>query len=251
MTHVGNTQGRQVVSLAVLAAHTLALTSTVASECRGDVAPLLARTSSAGRGAGSAGSRSGGGRLVAHTGSDVGSAGGALADGGHGVLVGTAGGEMLAVTDTALDLLVLELVLHGDGVGVLGLVAGVLAPVNRGLEDDVLADRGGVRRRAGAVPARLPELGPRLPLRHPWVHHLAVLDQPDPPRRLDLLPVLVVAVLDHRRASVLVGYLLRRREVLWGLVEILIVGPVVSVVTRTWVRKTCHNFFFLFLVVWR
>lgn len=58
---------------------------------------------------------------------------------------------MLAVADTALDLLVLELVLHALGVGVLALVLGLLLPVGRGAEDDVLAHRRGVGHGAQGV----------------------------------------------------------------------------------------------------
>lgn len=47
---------------------------------------------------------------------------------------------MFAVANTTLHLLVLQLVLHGLGVRVLALVLGVLAPVDAGSEDDVLAD---------------------------------------------------------------------------------------------------------------
>lgn len=47
---------------------------------------------------------------------------------------------MFAVANTALDFLVLELVLHSLGVGVGALVLGVLAPVDAGAEDDVFTN---------------------------------------------------------------------------------------------------------------
>lgn len=58
---------------------------------------------------------------------------------------------MLAVTDTTLDGLVLELLLHGVGVRVLVLVLGVLAPVGAEAEDDVLGHRCCVHLWASAV----------------------------------------------------------------------------------------------------
>ena len=135
---------------------------------------------------------------------------------------------MLAVANTALDLLVLELVLHGLGVGVLVLVLGVLAPVDAGLEDDVLADRRGVWGRALGVLCAEPELAPRFALRHARVDHLAVGDEADPPCGLDFLAIVVDLVLDDGGAAVLVGDLLRGRELEGCLVEVLVVGPVVS-----------------------
>lgn len=139
---------------------------------------------------------------------------------------------MLAVADTALDLLVLELVLHGLGVGVLALVLGVLAPVGRRPEDDVLADGGGVGGRAHGVLGGGAKLGPRLALGHAGVDDLAVGDVADAPCGLDLLAVVVVAVLDDGGAAVLVLDLLHRRQVdrrRCRVLEILIVRPVVPV----------------------
>lgn len=136
---------------------------------------------------------------------------------------------MLAVADTTLDLLVLELVLHGLGVGVLVLVLGILAPVDGGLEDDVLADRSRVGRGAGAILGAAAELGPGLALGYPRVDHLAVGDEADSPGRLDFLALVVDPVLDDGRAAVFVVDLLGGRELEGGLVEIFVVSPVVSV----------------------
>lgn len=47
---------------------------------------------------------------------------------------------MLAIANSALDLLVLELVLHRLRVDILALILGVLTPRYTGPEDDVLAD---------------------------------------------------------------------------------------------------------------
>lgn len=214
-TYVGDTQSGKVVPLAKLAAHPLACACGTAavSEGGGHVAALLRAETSLAR------------RLVAHAGGGVGGALGA--DGGHGVLVGTAGGEMFSVTDTTLDGLVLELVLHGVGLGVLGLLLGVLLPVGREAEDDVLADRGGVALGADLVVGRQAELAPGLALGDARVDDLAVRHQADPPGGLDFLALLVVAVGDGRLGAVLVLDGLGRRQLgRGGLVEIIVVRPI-------------------------
>lgn len=67
---------------------------------------------------------------------------------------------MFAVANTALDLLVLELVLHGLGVGVGTLVLGILAPVDAGAEDDVFTNRCRISSRAVTVLCTGAKLGP-------------------------------------------------------------------------------------------
>lgn len=217
-TYVCDTQRSKVIPLAKLAAHPLATgtrgTATV-SEGRRDVAALLGAEAARGRGCG----------LVAHAGGGVGGALGA--DGGHGVLVGTAGREMLAVTDTTLDRLVLELVLHGVGLSVLGLVLGVLLPVGREAEDDVLADRGRVALGALLVVGRQAKLAPCLALGDARVDDLAVRHEADSPGGLDLLAILVVAVGDGGLGAVLVLDGLGRGQLgLGGLVEIIVIRPI-------------------------
>lgn len=133
---------------------------------------------------------------------------------------------MLSVADSALDLLVLELVLHSVGVGVLALVLLVLAPVGRGAEDDVLADRGCVRCRARAVLGRQAKLLPLLALGHARVHHLAVRRQPHPARRLDLLALVVEAPADDGLGAVLVDDGLGVGQPLGGsVIDVVVVGP--------------------------
>jgi hypothetical protein len=137
---------------------------------------------------------------------------------------------MLSVTDTTFDLLVLQLVLHGLGVGIVGLILGVLAPVHAGAENNVLADGGGIGCRTLAILGAGAELGPVLAFSHERADCLSVGDEANPSGSLDLLAILVVAVLNHRRAAVLVVDLLRRRELrLCGLFEIVVVRPVVPV----------------------
>ena len=62
------------------------------------------------------------------------------------------------------------------------------------------------------------------------VDHLAAGGQADAARRLDLLSVLVVAPGDGRLGAVLVRDGLRRRELGHGLVDVVIVGPVLLLV---------------------
>lgn len=134
---------------------------------------------------------------------------------------------MLAVTDTALDLLVAKLVLHGLRVGVGLLVLGVLAPVGAGPEDDVLAHGGRVGDGPLRVLGAVAELGPGLAVRHPRVHALRMRRVSHTAGRLDLLAVLVDVVGDDGLGAILVAERLRRRELHGGLIHVLIVGPVV------------------------
>lgn len=214
-TYVCDAQRGKVVPLGELGAELLARGAADAAQRRGHVAALL-RTGARGGGAGS-------GEVVAHAGGDVGAL---LADGGHGVLVGAAGREMLAVTDTALDLLVLELVLHGLGAGVGALLLLVAAPGGRGAEDDVLADRGGVGRGAGGVARGEAELCPGLALGDARGDLFSVRGVADAAGRLDLLALLVEAVGDCRLGAVLVGDGLGGRELGRDVIDVLVVGPV-------------------------
>lgn len=214
-TYVRNAQRGQVVPLAKLAPHPLPRAGSPPQRGR-HVRPLLDTRRRRRR------HRR---RLVAHPRRDV--RGAALAHGGHSILVRAPSRKVLAVTDTALDLLVAQLVLHGLGVGVRLLVLRVLAPVGAGPEDDVLAHRRRVRHGARAVLGAVAELGPRLAVRHPRVHPLRVRRVPHPPGRLDLLVVLVDVVGDDGLGAVLVAERLRGRELRGDLVHVLIVGPVV------------------------
>ena len=222
-TYVCDTQRSQVVSLAILAsAHPLAGSRATgpSSERRRDVASLLAGTGTTGS--------SCGGLFVSQT---CGGVGGALgADGGHGVLVGTAGSEMLAVTDTTLDGLILKLLLHGVGIGVLGLVLGVALPVGGQAEDNVLAHTGCVHLGALGVLLGQAELGQDLALGDAGVDDLAVRHHADASCGLDLLAVLIVAVCDCCLGAVLVLNGLGRGQLGGGgLIEIVVVGPISAI----------------------
>lgn len=99
---------------------------------------------------------------------------------------------MLSVTDTTLDLLVLQLVLHGLCVGVGGLVLGILSPVDAWSEDDVLTDRGGIGGRAGGILDAQAELAPCFSVSDARVYSLGVGDVSDATSGLDLLVLIVV-----------------------------------------------------------
>ena len=134
---------------------------------------------------------------------------------------------MLAVTDTALDLLVLELVLELLLLGV--LLLGVLTPVDAGSEHDVLGDRGRVRGGTRAVLGALAELGPCLAVGDAGIHRLLVGGVADAAGCLDLVSVFVDTVRDDGLCAVLVGNGLGGRQLGGGLVDIVVVGPVVPV----------------------
>jgi len=217
-THVCDSECGEIVPLAIFAAtHAIARAGATgaATQRRWHVRTLLASTC-------------GTNTRLQLVGICLGPTGSGLANRRHRVLVRAARGEMLAVADTALDLLVLEFVLHGLGVDVLALVLGILAPVGRWLEDNVLADGRSIRGRAGAILDALAELGPALAIRNAGVDDLAVGDETDSPRGLHLLVLIVVVVLDNGGAAILVGDLLRGREDILGhLLAVDIVGPVV------------------------
>lgn len=222
-TYVGDTQRGEVVPLAVLAAsHPITRTRTAgraSPERRRDVAALLGTDT-----ASTSGAASRGGGVVRHARSDVGAVG---TDGCHGVLVRAAGREMLAVADTALDLLVLELVLEGLGAGILARLLLVLAPVRAGAEDDVLTDRGSVGSRTGRVLGAEAELGPRLAVGDARVHLFGVRRVADAAGHLHLFALVIVAEGDDRLGAVLVADGLGRGELGRRLLNVFVVGPVV------------------------
>lgn len=160
-----------------------------------------------------------------------------LLDRRHGILERTASSKVLSAADTALDLLVLELVLHAAllAASLLGLDR-LRLPVHAGSEDDVLADGGGVERWAGRVALFQPELAPASTLRHLGVHMLSDHGGFDAAGDLHFLAVVVEAVGDDRLGSVLVrSHLLRGER--GGVIELLVVGPVGAARFFNLVRK--------------
>lgn len=127
-THICDTQRSQIVSLVLAAAHPLAATLLAVPHVRRHVR-AFPRAESA--------------RSLAQVYTGSAALGGALlTDRRNRALERTPGCEMLAATDTALDLLVLELIFQVASVDF--VLLRVLAPVRAGPEYDVLADGGGV-----------------------------------------------------------------------------------------------------------
>lgn len=139
---------------------------------------------------------------------------------------------MPAIADTALDLLVLELGLHGLGVLVGALLLGILTPGDAGSEDDVLADGGGVGGRARGVFGAQAELGPRFSVRDTGVDCLGLGDVADATSCLDLLALVIVSVGDDGLSTILVRDGLRRGEFGGGLLDVVVVGPVMPIFSR-------------------
>lgn len=144
----------------------------------------------------------------------------------HGILERTAGRKVLATADTALDLLVLELILHAAllSTGLL-LLLGLRLPVHAGPEGDILAHGCRVEGRTRGVTLLEPELRPPPPLRDARVHVFLDYRGFDPSGHLDFLAVVVEAVRDDRFRAILV-----RRDLLRGergrVVKLLVIGPV-------------------------
>lgn len=135
---------------------------------------------------------------------------------------------MLSSTDTALDLLALQLVLHRSSLWL--LLLGILAPVDAWLEDDVLADGGGVHSWSSLVLSGKSELAPLLALRDTRGDDLLHNGCADAARGLDLLAIIVQAICDDRLGSILVGGDLLWWEFEGGVVELFVIGPVLAAV---------------------
>lgn len=133
---------------------------------------------------------------------------------------------MLSSTDTALDLLVLQLVLHASGLWL--LLLGILAPVDRWLENNILADGGGVQCWSWLILCGKSKLCPCLALCNSWADNLLVNSGANAAGGLDLLSVVVQVVCDDSLRSILVGGDLLWWEFLRVVVELLIIGPVLA-----------------------
>lgn len=133
---------------------------------------------------------------------------------------------MLSGTNTTLDLLVLELVLHAALLAavLLGLL-GLCLPVNAGAEDDVLADGGGVEGGTGGVALLVSELFPFAAFGDLGVDVFTDHCGLNPAGDLHFLVVIVETVGDDGLGAVFVrDHLLRGER--GGVIEFLIVGPV-------------------------
>jgi len=109
---------------------------------------------------------------------------------------------MLPVTDTALHLLILQLVLHASSLGL--LLLSIFAPVCAWSENDVLSHRRSISCRSGSVLRREAKLSPLLALCNSGVHNLADGGEPYPAGGLDLFTVIVQRIGDYCLGAILV-----------------------------------------------
>jgi len=155
---------------------------------------------------------------------EVGKTGTGLALGGHGVLEGTLCGEMLAGTNTTLDLHLLELLLLLVLLGG-GLLGGARLEADLGAEDDVLSKGGGVGLGASGAACLETHLGPCAALGDSSLLICALGDLADALCALDLLAVVVEENGDNGLAAVLVLCVLGRGES-GGEIRLVVFGPV-------------------------
>lgn len=133
---------------------------------------------------------------------------------------------MLSGTNTTLDLLVLELVLHAALLAAILLsLLSLCLPVDAGTENHVLADGGSIESRARGVSLLETELGPRPALGDLGVDVFANGGGLDPAGDLHFLVVIVEAVGDNGLGAIFVGDHFLRGE-RGGVVKLLVVGPV-------------------------
>lgn len=133
---------------------------------------------------------------------------------------------MLSGTNTTLNLLVLELILHAALLTAIFLgLLGLSLPVDAGAEDNVLADGGSIECRTGRVALLETELGPRAALGDLRVDVFADHRGLDAAGNLHFLVVIVEAVGDDGLGAIFVGDHLLRGE-RGGVVEFLVIGPV-------------------------
>lgn len=185
--YVGDAQSRQVVPLE-FATHPLASPCGLAiSQSRGDVA-AASSTKSANLLA----------WVIAIIGHGIRSRGGSVVGRSHGVFEGTPGGEMFALTDTALDFLVTQLLfqtlLLGLATSLLGFFGLHILPISAGSEDNVLAHRRGVRLRTFWLALLEAELGPFSPLGDDGVDFFFVYGRAGSPRGLYFATLVVNAI---------------------------------------------------------
>lgn len=163
-------------------------------------------------------------------------ASGGLVDRRHGVFERATSREVFAAANTALDLLVLELILDTSLLTDFLCLLGLRLPVHTWSEDDVLADGGGVERRTRSMALLETELRPCPPLCDLRVYVLLHNSGSDPTGDLDLLAFIVEAVGNDGLCAIFVGGDLLRGEA-GGVIELLVVGPVGTAKMRNFVRN--------------
>lgn len=110
---------------------------------------------------------------------------------------------MLSSTNSALDFLILKLVLHASDLDL--LLLRILAPVDARLENNVLANSCCVHSRACLVLRRQSEFAPSFAFRHTRVDDLLHNSCADPARCLDLLALVIDTVCRDSLRPILVG----------------------------------------------
>ena len=159
-----------------------------------------------------------------------------LLDGRHSVLERTTGSKVLAAANTALDLLVFELVLHTTLLSTLLFLLSLRLPVHAGSENDILANRGRVERRTSRVALFESEFAPAPPLGDLWVDMFSHDVGFDTAGHLHFLAVIVETVGDDGLRAIFVrSHLLRGER--GGVIELLVVGPVGAAKFLNLVRK--------------
>lgn len=133
---------------------------------------------------------------------------------------------MLSATDSAFDLLILQLILHASllASGLLRLLR-LCLPVHAGSENDILADRGRIERWTGGISLLETELGPCFSLRHSRVDVFLYNGGADSACGFHFLAIVVKTVgYDGFGAIFICEYLLGRK--CGGVIEFFIIGPV-------------------------
>lgn len=219
-TYIRHTQRRQIVSLE-FATHPLAGALSALSQMRRHVAAAT-------------GAETAGGLATLFVlGHGVGDGGGTVVRGRHRVLERTPRGEMLALADSALDLLVAQLFLQtlllGFAAAGLCLFGLHVLPVSARAEQDVLPHGRRVRLRSFRFALLQSELRPGPALRHHRVHSFLVHSGAGLARHLHFAALVVEAVQDRRLRAIFVHSRHGRRQRRWvvGLFRVRdVVGPV-------------------------
>lgn len=149
---------------------------------------------------------------------------------------------MVGTTNTTLDLLILQLILHGPRI--IDLFLCIFSPVGAGPEYDILTYAGCVRCRLDircqlflpstsirfstyscGVLLRKAELRPLLPLCYSWVDDFFDCCESDAAGGFDFLALIIYSPCNDSFGTILVGSSLRGREFV-GILKIFVVGPV-------------------------
>jgi hypothetical protein len=118
----------------------------------------------------------------------------ALIDRRHSILERTTSREMLSLANTTFDLLILQLLLNTTLLSFLLSLLGMYFPVNAGTEDDIFADRGGIKRGTGRVALFESKFAPCPSLGDLWVYVFLDNGCADSAGDFDFFAVVVEAV---------------------------------------------------------